>query len=148
MRNKQENKNNRKPGEKDPAKKANKAVRILWITFISFLVVFPLLILAIDHGLVGEMPSLAELENPQNDLSTDVLAADGTMLGRYFVTDRSNSTFRDTSLNVIHALLAAEDERFFDHAGIDPIATVAIPFYAIIHKKRLRRKKLTQPVLK
>ncbi len=136
MRNKQENKNNRKPGEKDPAKKANKAVRILWITFISFLVVFPLLILAIDHGLVGEMPSLAELENPQNDLSTDVLAADGTMLGRYFVTDRSNSTFRDTSLNVIHALLAAEDERFFDHAGIDPIATVAIPFYAIIHKKR------------
>ena len=40
------------------------------------------------------MPSLAELENPQNDLSTDVLAADGTTLGRYFVTDRSNSSFR------------------------------------------------------
>lgn len=86
--------------------------------------------------MVGYMPSLAELENPQNAVSSEVLAADGTLLGRYFVTDRSNCKFADISPNVVNALLATEDARFYDHAGIDPVATVAIPFYVLMHKRR------------
>ena len=116
--------------------KPSKAIRALWITFISFLIAFPLLIWAISNGHIGDMPSLAELENPQRALSTEVLAADGTLLGRYFVTDRSNSKFTEISKNVVDALLATEDERFYEHAGIDPVATVAIPVYAMLHKKR------------
>ncbi len=104
--------------------------------FLSFMVFFPLLIWAINAGLLGYMPSLSELENPQSALSSDVLSADGSMLGRYYVTDRSNSKYADISQNVFHALLAAEDERFYNHAGIDPIATIAIPVYALLNKKR------------
>lgn len=128
MNNKPGNKNSRNQAKNDTSRKSKRPVRILWITFLCFLVGFPLLILAIDHGLLGYMPSLAELENPQSELSTDVLAADGTMLGRYFVTDRSNSKFSEISPNVVHALLAAEDFRFYDHAGIDPIATLRVLF--------------------
>ena len=113
-----------------------RSVRILWITFIGMLVSFTLLILAINHGMVGYMPSLAELENPQSAVSSDVLAADGTLLGRYYVLDRSNSKYSDISPSIINALVATEDARFYEHAGIDPFATIAIPMYLLIHKKR------------
>lgn len=95
-----------------------------------------LLVVGIENGMVGYMPSLAELENPQNAVSSEVLAVDGTLLGRYFVLDRSNSKFNEISPNIINALLATEDARFYDHAGIDPVATIAIPFYVLMHKKR------------
>ncbi len=85
---------------------------------------------------MGYMPSLAELENPQSAVSSEVLAADGTVLGRYYVLDRSNSKFNEISPNIVNALLATEDSRFYDHAGIDPVATIAIPFYVLLHKKR------------
>lgn len=116
--------------------KRKRAIRILWISFACAMLIFPLLIMAINAGLMGYMPSLNELENPQSATSSDVLASDGSLLGRYYVQDRSNSKFEEISPNVVHALLATEDARFYDHAGIDPIATVAIPFYMILHKKR------------
>ena len=114
--------------EKGKARKVKRAVRILWISFIFLLVTFIGLIIAIDNGLVGYMPSLAELENPQSAISSDVYAADGTLLGRYYVLDRSNSAYKDISPNVINALLATEDNRFYEHAGIDPIATLRVIF--------------------
>ncbi len=82
------------------------------------------------------MPSLSELENPHSAVSSEVLAADGTVLGRYYVQDRSNSKYAEISPNIVNALLATEDARFYDHAGIDPVATVAIPIYVLLHKKR------------
>jgi penicillin-binding protein 1A len=109
-------------------KKRKRSIRILWISFISLVVLFILLVLAINNGMVGYMPSLAELENPQSAISSDVYAADGTLLGRYYVLDRSNSKFTDISPNVINALIATEDNRFYDHAGIDPMATLRVIF--------------------
>ncbi len=114
--------------EKTQGKKRKRSIRILWISFISLLVIFLLLIIAIDNGMVGYMPSLAELENPQSAISSDVYAADGTLLGRYYVLDRSNSKFTDISPNVINALIATEDNRFYEHAGIDPMATLRVIF--------------------
>jgi penicillin-binding protein 1A len=116
--------------------RTKKAIRVLWIAFACMVTTFILLIVAIDHGLVGYMPSLNELENPQSAISSDVYAADGALLGRYYVLDRSNSKYSEISQDIIKALLATEDARFYDHAGIDPIATAAIPVYVIIHKKR------------
>ncbi len=124
------------PDNKKPKTRAKRSVRLLWRGFIIFLISFVLLIVAIDHGMMGYMPSMTELENPQSALSSDVYAVDGTILGRYYVQDRSNCKFTDISQNIINALLATEDARFYDHSGIDPIATVAIPFYVLLHKKR------------
>lgn len=113
-----------------------RSIRILWRTFIIFIVAFILLIVAIDHGMMGYMPSMIELENPQSALSSDVYASDGTIIGRYYVQDRSNSRFAEISPNIINALLATEDARYYDHSGIDPRATIAIPVYAMLRKKR------------
>jgi penicillin-binding protein 1A len=122
---------------KDNPRKSTRAIRALWIAFVLMLVGFVSLVIAINHGVVGYMPSLAELENPQSAISSDVYADGGaTLLGRYYVLDRSNSKFSEISPFIIGALLSTEDARFYEHAGIDPIATVAIPFYMIAHKKR------------
>ncbi len=113
-----------------------RSVRILWGLFFAGVILFNLLILFINMGLLGYMPSMNELENPSSALASDVYAADGTLIGRYYVQDRSNSKFSEISENVFHALLATEDARFYEHSGIDPVATAAIPFYILTGKRR------------
>ncbi|HXS35602.1 MAG TPA: transglycosylase domain-containing protein [Flavipsychrobacter sp.] len=115
---------------------SKRSVRILWRIFIIGVLAFTLLILLINFGLLGYMPSMNELENPSSALSSEVYSSDGTVIGRYYVQDRSNSKYEDISPNVINALLATEDARFYEHSGIDPIGTIAIPLYMIKGSKR------------
>jgi len=70
-------------------------------------------------GLYGAMPSLKALENPENDLSSVLLSADNVVLGKYFRVNRSNVEFEDLSPALINTLIASEDHRFYEHAGID-----------------------------
>jgi penicillin-binding protein 1A len=112
------------------------AVKILWRTFWVGFAAVTLLIAAANFGWLGYMPSMKELENPSSATSSDVYALDGTLIGRYYITDRSTSKYEDISPNIFNALLATEDARFYDHSGIDPIATIAIPYYVLTGKKR------------
>ncbi|MGX5817610.1 penicillin-binding protein 1A [Chitinophaga lutea] len=113
-----------------------KSVKILWIVFGSGIGLLLLLLLLINLRLIGHMPSLEELENPRTALASEVIAEDGTIMGKYLSVDRSNIEYKDISPNVINALLATEDRNFYTHSGIDPKATAAIPFYLLIGKKR------------
>ena len=99
-------------------------VRLLWRVFWIGIIAFNLIIIMINFGLLGYMPSMKELENPNSALSSEVLASDGTVIGRYYVQDRSNSTFEEISPNIFNALLATEDARFYEHSGIDGIAVL------------------------
>ncbi|HYK57394.1 MAG TPA: transglycosylase domain-containing protein, partial [Flavisolibacter sp.] len=69
----------------------------------------------------GKLPSLKELENPTILQSSEVYATDGTLMGKYYRErgNRSNANYRDISKHEIDALVATEDERFYDHSGID-----------------------------
>ncbi|CAL1516869.1 Penicillin-binding protein 1A [Chitinophaga sp. MM2321] len=82
------------------------------------------------------MPSMEELENPRAALASEVIADDGTILGKYYQVDRSSSDYNEISKNVINALIATEETRFYDNSGIDAKGTMAIPFYLLIGKKR------------
>ena len=98
-----------------------KSVRIFWrIVFIGLGLTVAFL-LAVNFGVFGKLPSLKELENPSILQSSEVFATDGTLMGKYYVErgNRSNVTYRDISPHVINALVSTEDERFYDHAGID-----------------------------
>lgn len=70
-------------------------------------------------GLYGAMPSLKTLENPENDLSSVLLSADGVSLGKYFRVNRSNVEFEELSSALTNTLISSEDHRFHEHAGID-----------------------------
>ena len=103
-----------------------KSVRIFWIVFFSSFGIFVLIVLLAMMGAFGKMPSLRQLENPSLLQSSEVYASDGTLMGKYYLErgNRSNVDYRDISRHVIDALIATEDERFYDHSGIDVKATL------------------------
>lgn len=97
------------------------AIRIFWRAFFYGLGAFILFLVLINLGVFGALPSLKELENPSISLATEVFAEDGTPMGKYYKDkgNRSNVDFKDISPNVVNALIATEDERFYEHSGID-----------------------------
>jgi penicillin-binding protein 1A len=97
----------------------SKLTKFVWRFFFIGLLFFILLISAVSLGWLGYMPSMKELENPQSAVASEVFAADGTLLGKYYIKNRSNSKFSEISPNVFNALIATEDVRFADHSGID-----------------------------
>lgn len=115
-----------------------KAVKILWIAFGACIGLFFLIILLINWGLFGYMPSMSELENPSAALASEVYAEDGTPMGKFYYADedRTACDFKDISPYVVNALVATEDERFYDHSGIDAKGTLAIPFYLLTGRRR------------
>jgi len=74
---------------------------------------------AVTAGMFGSLPTFEELENPQSNIATEIFSSDGQLLGNYFLENRSNVRYRDLSLNLVNALIATEDIRFFDHTGVD-----------------------------
>lgn len=107
-----------------------KSVRIFWRIFIFGLAALVLFIALANFGVFGNMPSLKELENPSIQQASEVIANDGTLMGKYYTErgNRSNVKYRDISPNVVNALIATEDERFYDHAGIDFKSTLRAVF--------------------
>src|SRR6476646_312751 len=96
-----------------------KAVKIFWWIFFSGLLLGILLIVFANVGLLGKMPSIKELSNPTALIASQVYAEDGTLMGKYLIEDRIDVQYEEISKQVINALVATEDERFFDHNGID-----------------------------
>jgi penicillin-binding protein 1A len=96
-----------------------KSVRILWRVFLAGLGSFVLLVLLTNWGVFGKMPSIKALKDPSASLASEVYAADGTLMGKFYLQDRSNVEIKDISKHAINALIATEDERFRNHSGID-----------------------------
>ncbi len=66
-----------------------------------------------------DLPSVQQLENPKSEEASQVFAANGEVLGRYYTENRVPVNYNELSLNLINALIATEDERYYDHSGID-----------------------------
>jgi penicillin-binding protein 1A len=96
-----------------------KTVKWFWRLYFAGIISFLGLIVAINFEACGEMPSLKELENPSSMQASEVFAADGTPMGKYYTENRSNANYDEISAYAKYALVATEDERFFDHSGID-----------------------------
>ena len=95
-----------------------KIIKWFWILFsVPVLLVFTLI------GLVwalADIPSFEELENPDSNLATQVIADDGsTILSTFHIENRSYVTYDELSPNLVHAAVATEDVRFYTHSGID-----------------------------
>ncbi len=96
-----------------------RSVSILWRLFLLGFATIIIVLLLANFGVFGKMPSLQELENPEADLASEIISSDGILMGKYYSENRSEVRHDEISPNVFHALVATEDERFFDHSGID-----------------------------
>jgi penicillin-binding protein 1A len=99
-----------------------KVVKGIWIFFLCVVLGFPLYVWSVSNdlfGLFGGMPSLKAIENPENDLSSELVSADGVSLGRYFRFNRSQVTYDQLSPLLVKTLVLSEDHRFYEHSGLD-----------------------------
>jgi penicillin-binding protein 1A len=77
------------------------------------------------------LPSTDEFENPETAIASEVRSRDGATLDKYFTENRKWVRYEDISPNVIDALIATEDHRFYTHWGMDMFRTLAIPYHII-----------------
>jgi len=91
----------------------------IWKIFIGGLIFAFLMFFLASLDVFGKLPTFEELENPENNLATEVISEDGVTLGKYYRENRTPVSFHELPKNLIEALVATEDERFYEHSGID-----------------------------
>ena len=97
-----------------------KSIQLIWAIFILGILGIFFLFGGAALGWYGPMPDLQQLENPNTNLASQIISSDGTILGKYYFNDnRTPITFEELSKNMVDALISTEDERFYDHVGID-----------------------------
>ena len=91
-----------------------------WSIFALGLASIILIFWLITKGALGYLPPLDELQNPKNKFATEVISSDMQLLGRYYRQEnRVGVNYEDISPNMINALIATEDARYYNHTGID-----------------------------
>jgi len=101
-----------------------KYIRWFWLLIASGVTFVALLFLLAGLGVFGKLPSFEELENPENNLASEVISIDGETLGKYAKENRTPVQYKDLPSNLVEALVATEDERFYKHSGIDARGTL------------------------
>ncbi len=101
-------------GEKN---KNKKYLMWFWILFSTPIALLFLFVLGIR--LFSDLPDTEALQNPKTLLATEVYSSDMKVLGKYYAENRTNVKFNQISPNVVNALIATEDARFYKHSGVD-----------------------------
>lgn len=96
------------------------------IMILSPILTIIICMIAASSGAWGPLPKFDELENPKTNLATEIISSDNKVLGKYFYENRTHIDFSELSPELINALIATEDERFYNHSGIDFIALLRV----------------------
>ena len=119
----------------------------MWTVVAVGVVSLTSLFLMAKYEVLGPMPTFEELENPKTNLATQIFSEDGEVLGNYFIENRTYLSYEDMYPadqekwleidghklpTIVAALLATEDVRFFDHSGIDFVATARAGIKTVI----------------
>ena len=140
-----DNKNKKKTRKQQ---ESPRAIRNLWIVFGGFLLLLVLFFFCVAKGVFGTMPTFDELENPRTNLATEIISADGKLLGSYYVENRSNVRYAELSHYMPEALISIEDERFTEHSGIDERALLRVAFGLMTGRKKGGGSTITQQLAK
>ena len=122
----------------------------LIVPFWCFYFLCVLIVVVVFALIARNIPTVEELEKrlQENQLATIVYASDGTELGRYFYENRSNCRYDDLSENILNALIATEDSRFYKHSGIDFRALIRVAFGLLTHNNDGGGSTITQQLAK
>ena len=104
-----------------PRSRTRHIIRVAWLVFAAVVAAVGVFFILAYNGIIGYMPPVESLRNPQDKFATIIYSADGVEMGRYFRNsgNRIYADLDEISPNVINALIATEDSRFMDHSGID-----------------------------
>lgn len=102
---------------KPKKKNYKKQVVWFWILFTGPLLALFLFVTSVRF--FADLPDTEALQNPKTNLATEIFSSDMKVLGKYYAENRTNVKFNEISPNVINALIATEDARFYGHSGVD-----------------------------
>ncbi|MCF6171641.1 MAG: transglycosylase domain-containing protein [Bacteroidales bacterium] len=136
-----------KSGSKHEKKFFNYLLKF-WLIVLTLIALLLLFFYGVVQEWFGPMPTFEELENPKSNLASEVYAADGVILGTYFIENRSNVTYRQISADLINALVAIEDIRFEEHSGIDEKALLRVAYGIATGNSKGGGSTLTQQLAK
>ncbi|WP_421813367.1 penicillin-binding protein 1A [Flagellimonas sp.] len=95
-------------------------IKWFWILFGAGVLSIVLIFQLASWGVFGEMPTFERLENPETNLATEFISSDGETLGKLYLDDnRTWVDYETLPQNLVNALVATEDARYYDHSGID-----------------------------
>lgn len=121
-----------------PSGRYRRIVRFMWLAFVALVIVVAVFFVLVYNGVIGYMPPVEELKNPQDRFASVVYSSDGEELGRYFrnTGNRVYADLDEISPAVVDALVATEDARFNEHSGIDFRAIGRVGFKTLLLGKR------------
>jgi len=103
----------------------SKYIRWFWMLFSSGILAISLVFLLASWGFFGEMPTFEDLEKPKNNLASQIISSDGEILGKFYFNDnRTPVDYNELPQHLVDALIATEDVRYHEHAGIDARGTI------------------------
>jgi penicillin-binding protein 1A len=108
----------------------------IWICAFGGITLLAAVVWAISMGWFGQLPPIEELENPTTQLASEIYAEDGVQLGKYYLQNRSNASFEELSPQLINALIATEDIRFYEHSGVDNSRIFTIVIYNLMGNRQ------------
>lgn len=109
-----------------------KYIKYMWWTFGGLWAFVFLFFFFLSIGWIGDMPQFEDIENPHSLQATEVISDDGEVLGYIGFENRSNVTYDQLSPNLVNALIATEDARFYSHSGIDARSLFRVLFKTVI----------------
>ena len=102
----------------------SKYIKTFWKIYIIGVLMAMFFFLFASWGLFGHMPTFEELENPESNVATEIISSDGETLGKFYTQNRTPVKYADLPENLVNALTSTEDERYYDHSGIDARGTL------------------------
>jgi penicillin-binding protein 1A len=97
----------------------SKYVTAMWVFFVVGITLVVGFFAALANGLIWELPSFEELENPKSILATEIYSGDLELLGKFYTENRTTVEFEQLPDTLVKALIYTEDERYYSHSGID-----------------------------
>lgn len=121
-----------------------------FVSLTTFVVLFLIYLVMVDVNflwLFGKSPGLSSIHNPEQPIASEIYSADGKQIGKFFRENRSPVKYEDISPILIKTLVSTEDERFYQHFGID-IQGVFAAFKDIARGEARGASTITQQLVK
>ena len=121
------------------------------VGLVSFIVAFMLYLFMVDINflwLFGKSPSLTTIMNPKNPQASELYSADNVLIGKYFSENRTPVSYEEVNPMFWRALIDTEDERFYQHFGIDFQAVFAALKDYVVHHDARGASTITQQLVK
>ncbi|MFV0531019.1 MAG: penicillin-binding protein 1A [Flavobacteriales bacterium] len=96
-----------------------KLLSTIWMFFFIGIAGVFVFFYLLANGFIVDLPDTKDLENPRLSLASEILSVDDQILGKFYKENRASIDYNELPQNMIDALVSTEDERFYNHSGID-----------------------------